>query len=108
MSRCPDALIGSAPISISIAANDACAVALRSGILKRPPIFIGHELTHETGPMLKDGTMALVIDRNLEQQARHAVDILLHHFGYTGHMWLEQPYKSGISFKLYTTENMPD
>jgi LacI family transcriptional regulator len=90
------------------AANDAAGVALRCRILERMPIFIGHELTHETRPMLVDGTMTLVIDQNPEHQARFAVDVLLHHFGYTDYSWLEFPYRSNTSFRLYTLENIVD
>lgn len=63
------------------AANRAVAAAIRSGVLARRPIFIGHELTPFTRAALRDGTMTLVIDQSPELQARLAVDILMQHFG---------------------------
>ena len=90
------------------AANDAASVALRSGVLAQKPIFIGHELTHETRPMLRDGIMTLVIDQNPEHQARFAVDVLLHHFGYTEQTWLAAPYRSNVAFRLFSPENIAE
>jgi LacI family transcriptional regulator len=63
------------------AANDAVELALQKSSLKHRPIFIGHELTPQTAKMLSQGTMTLTIDQNPQQQARFAVDVLLHHFG---------------------------
>ena len=88
------------------AANDAAGAALRAGLLSQPPIFIGHELTHETRPMLRDGTMTIAIDQNPEHQARFAVDVLLHHFGFTETETMCVPYRSDVSFRLYTAENI--
>ena len=90
------------------AANDAVGSALRRSNFNNRPIFIGHELTHETRPMLQDGTMTLVIDQSPESQARFAVDVLLHHFDYTDHTWLTKPYESHIPFTLYSLENLPE
>jgi LacI family transcriptional regulator len=87
-------------------ANNAAAAAIKEGILKGIPVFIGHELTDETRPLLRDGVMALVIDQNPEHQARFALDVLLHHFGYTEERWLQPPYKSNIPLKVYCVENM--
>jgi LacI family transcriptional regulator len=88
------------------AANDAAGTALRAGLLRRRPVFIGHELTHETRPMLRDGTMTIAIDQNPEQQARFALDVLLHHFGFTEPGAMALPYQSNVSFRLYTAENI--
>jgi len=88
------------------AANDAVGAALRAGILRRRPIFIGHELTHETRPMLRDGTMTIAIDQNPEHQARFALDVLLHHFGFSESGAMRVPYQSNVSFRLYTAENI--
>ena len=88
------------------AANPACGVALTAGLLKERPIFIGHELTHETRPMLRSGLMALAIDQYPEHQARFAVDVLLHHFGFSDAGALTTPYRSSISFQLYSRENI--
>lgn len=90
------------------AANDAVGNWLRQNFDSERPIFIGHELTHETRPMLLDGTMALVIDQNAEQQARFAVEVLLHHFGHEQARHLTVPYKSDVSFRLFTPENFVD
>jgi LacI family transcriptional regulator len=88
------------------AANDAAANALRGARFAAPPIFIGHEVTFETRPMLLDGLMTLAIDQNPEHQARFAMDVLLHHFGYTDHKWLQVPYRSNIAFRLCSPENI--
>ena len=88
------------------AANDACAVALRAGVLKSPPVFIGHELTDESRPLLRDGTMSLAIDQYPEHQARFALDVLLHHFGLSEDNAMVVPYRSNISFRLFMRENL--
>ena len=56
--------------------------------------------------MLLDGLMTMAIDQNPEHQARFAMDVLLHHFGYTDHTWLEVPYRSNIAFRLCSPENI--
>jgi LacI family transcriptional regulator len=88
------------------AANDAVASAIRATHFDHPPLFIGHEVTFETRPMLLEGLMTVAIDQNPEHQARFAVDVLLHHFGYTDHTWLEVPYRSNIAFRLCSPENV--
>jgi LacI family transcriptional regulator len=88
------------------AANDSVANAIRANHFKHPPLFIGHELTFETRPMLLEGLMTMAIDQNPEHQARFAMDVLLHHFGYTDHKWLELPYRSNIAFRLCSPENI--
>jgi hypothetical protein len=50
----------------------------------------------------------LVIDQNPEHQSRFAIDVLLHHFGYTDQTWLAKPYRSNIAFKLHKVENMTE
>ena len=90
------------------AANDAVAEALSRNLLKADPIFIGHELTPESRALLESGVMTLVIDQNPEHQSRFAIDVLLHHFGYTDQTWLTKPYLSNIAFKLHTVENMTE
>ena len=64
------------------AAHEAVEAVLASGGQSRRPVFIGHELTEHTRSMLANGTMALTIDQNPEQQARLAIDVLLQHFGH--------------------------
>jgi LacI family transcriptional regulator len=88
------------------AANDAVANVIRGAALQDRPLFIGHEVTFETRPMLLEGLMAMAIDQNPEHQARFATDVLLHHFGYTDHTWLEVPYRSNIAFRLCSPENV--
>ena len=88
------------------AANDAVANAIRTTHFAKAPLFIGHEVTFETRPMLLEGLMTMAIDQNPEHQARYAMDVLLHHFGYTDHTWLEVPYRSNIAFRLCSPENI--
>ena len=90
------------------AANDAVGIAIESNLLRNRPIFIGHELTPESRILLKSGVMSLVLDQNPEHQSRFAIDVLLHHFGYTDQTWLTKPYRSNIAFKLHTVENMTE
>jgi LacI family transcriptional regulator len=88
------------------AANDAVANAIHATRFEHAPVFIGHEVTSETRPMLQKGLMTMAIDQNPEHQARFAMDVLLHHFGYTDHTWLETPYRSNIAFRLCSPENI--
>ena len=90
------------------AANDAVGDAINRHLLRRKPVFIGHELTPESRSLLESGVMTLVIDQNPEHQSRFAIDVLLHHFGYTDQTWLAKPYRSNIAFKLHTVENMTE
>jgi LacI family transcriptional regulator len=90
------------------AANDAVGEAINRNLLCHQPVFIGHELTPESRALLESGVMTLVIDQNPEHQSRFAVDVLLHHFGYTDQTWLTKPYRSNIAFKLHTVENMTE
>ncbi len=88
------------------APNDAVELALRKSALQQQPIFIGHELTPQSCKMLQEGTMTLAIDQNPQQQARLAVDILLHHFGYAEHPEFKTPYSATIDFTLHGPENV--
>lgn len=89
-------------------ANDACAVALRAGRLRRRALFVGHELNNETRPLLQDGTITMVIDQDPEHQARFALDVVMHHFGYVEKAWLTTPYRSPIEYRLHSPENMTE
>lgn len=89
------------------AANDACGRAIKASFVQNPPVFVGYELTEESRRLLLDGTMTLVIDQNPEHQARFALDVFTHHFGYTENPWLEPPYRSEIAFRLFTRESLP-
>ena len=89
------------------AANDACGRAIKAALMNNPPVFVGFELTEESRRLLIDGTMTLVIDQNPEHQARFALDVFTHHFGYTENPWLAPPYRSDISFRLFTRESLP-
>lgn len=88
------------------AANDACGASLRSNILSEVPVFIGHELNQDSRPLLEGGLMALAIDQNPEHQARFALDVLLHHFGYAAQTWMKAPYVSNVSIRLFSPENL--
>lgn len=88
------------------AANLACGRAIKAILPDHPPIFIGHELTDDSRELLRDGTMTLAIDQYPEQQARFAIDVLMHHFGYTETKWLEPPYPSNTTMRLFTRENL--
>lgn len=89
------------------AANAACGRAIKTYFAKQRPVFVGFELTDESRQLLLDGTMTLVIDQNPEQQARFALDVFTHHFGYTENPWLEPPYRSDIAYRLITRESLP-
>ena len=89
------------------AATDACGRAIKSALHQKPPVFVGYELTAESRRLLLDGTMTLVIDQNPEHQARFALDVFTHHFGYTENPWLAPPYRSDIAFRLFTRESLP-
>jgi LacI family transcriptional regulator len=89
------------------AATDACGRAIKAAFPEKPPVFVGFELTEESRRLLLDGTMTLVIDQNPEHQARFALDVFTHHFGYTENPWLEPPYRSDIAFRLFTRESLP-
>ncbi|MGH7122104.1 MAG: LacI family DNA-binding transcriptional regulator [Acetobacteraceae bacterium] len=83
-------------------ANAAVEAALKSGDLAGKAVFIGHELSSETRRMLEDGTMTLTIDQNPELQARRAINILLHRFGYLE----ESAGSSAVPFVIYGPENL--
>ena len=89
------------------AANDACGRAIKAAFPENPPVFVGFELTEESRRLLIEGTMTLVIDQNPEHQARFALDVFTHHFGYTENPWLKPPYRSDIAFRLFTRESLP-
>jgi LacI family transcriptional regulator len=89
------------------AANRAVAVAIRRAQPKcEPLVFIGHELTTHTRKLLHDGTMTLTIDQNPEQQARFAVDVLLHKFGYLEHGLHNDAGLASVPFTLFGPENI--
>jgi LacI family transcriptional regulator len=89
------------------ATNDACGRAIKSYFVGQRPVFVGFELTDESRKLLLDGTMTLVIDQNPEQQARFALDVFTHHFGYNENPWLKPPYRSDIAYRLITRESLP-
>jgi len=89
------------------AANRAVAGALQAGLAERRPVFIGHELTKFTRPMLQSGTMTMVIDQNPEQQARFALDVLMHHFGNVEIADVCPPYVSKVPFTIFGPEYLP-
>lgn len=83
-------------------ANRAVEAALKSEELAGRATFIGHELNVHTRRMLLEGTMTLTIDQNPELQARRAINILLHRFGY-----VEGALDSDeVPFVIYGPENL--
>jgi LacI family transcriptional regulator len=90
------------------AGNRGVVGAIRAGILRQPPLFIGHELTAFTHDSLQRGIMSLTIDQSPEMQAQFAIDVLLNHFGFAGATHVVPPYASTVPFVLYGPENLPD
>lgn len=88
------------------AANLGVAAAIRADILERRPVFIGHELTEYTIPLLREGIMTLTIDQAPEQQAQFAIDVLLHEFGFEYAHNVSPPYLSPVPIIVYTAENI--
>jgi LacI family transcriptional regulator len=89
------------------AANRAVASVLSAGGAARKPVFIGHELTRFTRPMLQSGIMTMAIDQNPEQQARFALDVLMHHFGNIEISDVRPPYPSKVPFTIFSPEFLP-
>jgi LacI family transcriptional regulator len=85
--------------------NQAVAAAMRDFAPKL--VFIGHELNDMSRRLLKDGTMALVIDQNPDQQARLALQIALESVGLEGSSWIALPRHAAVPFTLYGPENTP-
>ncbi|WP_333815605.1 LacI family DNA-binding transcriptional regulator [Tabrizicola sp.] len=90
------------------AGNRGVVAAMRAGLLPRPPIFIGHELTAFTWASLRDGSMTLTIDQSPELQVHYALEVLMHHFGFEGTGPAEPPYVSNVPFVIYGPQNIPD
>lgn len=90
------------------AANLGVAAAIRADILESRPIFIGHELTKYSAPLLREGIMTLAIDQAPELQSQFAIEVLLNEFGFAKMRELTQPYKSPVPIVLYSAENIPD
>ncbi len=84
------------------AGNPGIARALRERGRARAVVFLGHELTEGSKPLLLDGTLDAVIDQNPRVEAREALNLLVHavrRLPYAGH-----PPRLHIVFK----ENMPE
>lgn len=90
------------------AGNRGVVGAIRSGILRHRPIFVGHELTNFTWHSLKDGVMTLTIDQSPELQTQYAIEVLMNHFGYEGASHATPPYVSNVPIVLYSPQNLPD
>jgi LacI family transcriptional regulator len=86
------------------AANRGVAGALAD---RRRLVFIGHELTRYTRPMLQSGVMTMVIDQNPEHQAPFALDVLMHHFGHAEIPDLRPPYGSRTPITIFGPEYLP-
>lgn len=90
------------------AANRSVAAAITADILRKRPVFIGHELTQFTHKILRLGLMTLTIDQSPELQAQFAMDVLLNHFGFAKASPVVPPYASTVPIVLYGPENLPD
>lgn len=86
------------------AANRGVAAALAA---RGPLVFVGHELTPYTRPMLQSGVMTMVIDQNPEHQARFALDVLMHHSGHAEIPDLQEPYESRTPITIFGPEYLP-
>lgn len=90
------------------AGNRGVVAAIRAGLLDRPPIFIGHELTPFTWASLREGWMTLTIDQSPELQVQYALEVLMNHFGVDGATHALPPYVSDVPIVLYGPQNLPD
>jgi LacI family transcriptional regulator len=90
------------------AGNRGVVAAMRAGVLPKPPLFIGHELTAFTWASLRDGSMTLTIDQSPELQVQYALEVLMNHFGFDGASHAELPYISNVPFVLYGPQNLPE
>ena len=90
------------------AGNRGVAAAIRAGVLRQRPVFVGHELTQFTWGILREGLLTLTIDQNPELQAHFALDVLLNHFGFAGATHVVPPYASTVPIVLYGPENLPE
>ena len=57
--------------------------------------------------MLQSGLMTMAIDQNPEQQARFALDVLMHHFGNVEITDVRQPCTSRVPFTIFGPEFLP-
>lgn len=90
------------------AGNRGVVAAMRAGVLPRPPLFVGHELTAFTWSCLREGSMTLTIDQSPELQVQYALEVLMNHFGFEGAGHAEPPYTSTVPFVIYGPQNIPD
>lgn len=88
------------------AGNRAIAAVISPELFPPPPLFIGHELTPYTIPMLPDGRMTFALDQNPDQQAAFAVDVILSDFGHADPCDLRPPYVSPVPVTLYSPRNL--
>jgi LacI family transcriptional regulator len=82
-------------------ANTAVAHAIRDAGRGGSVLFVGHELTDESGALLRTGMMTVAIDQAPELQARRAIDLMLSRLGVTPAEVLD----GEIAFTLHTAEN---
>ncbi|WP_170842199.1 LacI family DNA-binding transcriptional regulator [Pacificibacter marinus] len=68
-------------------------------------VFITHELTTKRCELLKIGLLDAVIDQNPRMEARHAIDVLAHHFKRTEAYQVPDPF---TPFEIFLRENCPD
>jgi len=84
------------------AGNTGIARALKERSRERATVFIGHEATEGTKPLLLDGTLDAVIDQNPRVEAREALNIL-------SHAIRDLPYESHPPrLQIIFKENIPE
>jgi LacI family transcriptional regulator len=84
------------------AGNTGIARALKERGREQATVFIGHEVTEGTKPLLLDGTLDAVIDQNPRVEAREALNILSH--AIRGTVYEGHPPRLQVIFK----ENIPE
>jgi len=84
------------------AGNTGIARALKERGREHTTIFIGHESTEGTKPLLLDGTLDAVIDQNPRVEAREALNILSH--AIRGTAYEAHPPRLQVIFR----ENIPE
>lgn len=84
------------------AGSSGIAQALKECGRARSVVFVGHEVTEDTKPLLLDGTLDAVIDQNPRVEAREALNTLIHSI--RGLPIIAHPPRLQVIFK----ENIPE
>lgn len=83
-------------------ANGAIGAFLRSRGAGPGLFYVGHELTERSARALREGIMDVVLDQEPEEQARRAIDMMLHRLGLVAGAVDNPP----IRFSTITAENI--